>query len=245
MLISGAAISALPIAGQPAAATSAVAYSLSGAAGSYTYTGKAATFNVGHSLSGAAGSYAYTGQTATLAYTPGSGSIAYTLSGAAGSYAYTGKAATLTYTPGRVDYALSGAAGSYAYTGQVATFAYVNNGRSTEQYSGGYFPHQRRRTQRDLDEDRRRFGINIPEEVVEVIVEAASDQVEDLVVDPQKQKRDLQMRLRVRQLKFETEYLKALAIERERLIDEEIQSRVRQNHQNNQSLKLLLLAALH
>lgn len=117
---------------------------------------------------------------------------------------------------------------------------------ATSPSSGGYLrASDRRRTQKEIDEARRRFGINVPLEVVEVIQEAAQDQVEDSVTDPQKQKRDLQMRLRVRQLKFEAEYLKALAIERERLIDEEIVARVQKTYRNNQVLKLLLLAALH
>lgn len=113
-------------------------------------------------------------------------------------------------------------------------------------YSGGFLRgSDRRRTREEIDEARRRFGINVPVEVVEVIQVAAEEQAADLVTDPQQQKRDLQMRLRVRQLKFEAEYLKALAIERERLIDEEIAARVQKTYRNNQAIKLLLLAALH
>ena len=78
----------------------AVAYTLSGAAGSYAYTGQTASFTVGRNLSGAAGAYAYTGQAATLTYTSGAGAVAYALSGDAGAYAYTGQNATLTYTSG-------------------------------------------------------------------------------------------------------------------------------------------------
>lgn len=76
----------------------AVNYTLSGAAGSYSYTGKSATFTVGKKLSGAAGSYAYTGQAGILTYTPGSASVSYSLSGAYGVYSVSGQQATLSWS---------------------------------------------------------------------------------------------------------------------------------------------------
>lgn len=141
--------------------------------------------------------------------------------------------------------------GSFGGVNYLPTLGYASGeapppSPSTDQPSGGYLRgSDRRRTQKEIDEARRRFGINVPEEVIEVIQEAAQDQVEDSVTDPQKQKRDLQMRLRVRQLKFEAEHLKALAIERERLIDEALREQAQRIHRNNQSLTLLLIAALH
>lgn len=138
--------SELPLASLPVASTGPVAYSLSGAAGSYTLTGQAATLTyapgtsaTNYTLSGANGSYALTGQAASFkrGYALGgaNGSYSYSgiaasfkrgygLSGASGSYSFTGKAATLTYTPGSgaVAYTLSGANGSYLFSGQSATF---------------------------------------------------------------------------------------------------------------------------
>lgn len=71
-------ISESPLSTLPGAASSAVNYTLSCAAGSYTYTGVAAT----------------------LDYVAGGTPIDYTLTCAAGSYTYTGNDATLTYVSG-------------------------------------------------------------------------------------------------------------------------------------------------
>lgn len=94
------ALSESPLATLPGAASSAVNYTLSCAAGSYTYTGKDATLTVqrNYTLSCAAGSYTYTGVAATLTYTPGSAKVDYTLACDSGTYSYTGNAATLTYS---------------------------------------------------------------------------------------------------------------------------------------------------
>ncbi len=51
---------------------------------------------VAYTLSGDAGSYTYTGQDATLTYTPGA--VAYTLAGDAGIYTYTGQDAEFAYS---------------------------------------------------------------------------------------------------------------------------------------------------
>lgn len=114
-----------------------------------------------------------------------------------------------------------------------------------ERNAGGYLrASDRRRTKREIDEARRRFGINVPEEVAEVIEAAAEDQVADLVTDPQKQKRDLQMRLRVRDLQFQARYLELLAAERERLIHEELAKIADMTRRNNEGVTKLMLLAL-
>ena len=90
---------------------SGVAYSLTGSAGSYAYTGNTASFKVAYALTGEAGSYSYTGQSATLAYHAGSGTIAYTLNGETGAYSLTGQSATFSYlNKGQVVW---GGAGTY------------------------------------------------------------------------------------------------------------------------------------
>lgn len=114
-----------------------------------------------------------------------------------------------------------------------------------ERPAGGFFAvGDKRRSKRDVDEDRRRFGISVPEEVAEVIERAAADQVADSVTDPKKQHRDLQMRLRVAELRFETRYLQALAAERERLIHEELARFAEMTRINNENVTRLMLLAL-
>ena len=51
-----------------------------------------------YTLSGAVGTYAFSGKDATLTYTPGSAATNYTLSGDYGSYAVSGQSATLTWS---------------------------------------------------------------------------------------------------------------------------------------------------
>ncbi len=112
-----------------------VDYSLTCAAGAYTYTGQAATLSVNHSLTCSAGSYSYTGVAATLTVKHNlvcaTGSYTYSgisaalsvkrfLSCASGSYAYSGVAATLS-----VNHGLSCSAGAYSYTGVAATLTYI------------------------------------------------------------------------------------------------------------------------
>ena len=60
----------------------------------------AASGAVNYTLSCAAGAYSYTGVAATLTYVSGATPVNYTLTCDAGSYNYTGVAATLTYVSG-------------------------------------------------------------------------------------------------------------------------------------------------
>ena len=147
-----------------------VAYSLSGAAGSYLITGKTATFNVVRGLSGAVGSYAISGQTATFkvarVLSGSAGSYAITgqtatfnttkaLSGSAGSYGISGQSATLTYTPGSgtVNYTLDGSAGSYSISGQSATFSYLA-GKSKKDTHDGWRKIKERPKKSQIKEDK-------------------------------------------------------------------------------------------
>lgn len=102
------------------AATLKVSHSLTCSAGAYTYAGQAATLKVAHSLVCNPGAYSYVGQTATL-------KVAHSLTCAAGAYNYVGNAAILAYVPGvgAVNYTLACSAGAYTYTGMDATLLYV------------------------------------------------------------------------------------------------------------------------
>lgn len=112
------------------AATLQVSRTLSGAAGAYSLTGQAGTLtytpvagSTAYSLSGAAGSYALTGQA-------GAFSVARALSGAPGAYTFTGQPGAFSYTStGPQAYSLTGEAGAYLLTGFEGTFAY--SGAST------------------------------------------------------------------------------------------------------------------
>lgn len=112
--ISSGAISSRPSSG------GAVAYTLSGAHGTYSITGQSASFTVARNLSGANGTYAITGQAASFG-------VARQLSGANGTYTINGQPATMTYTPGGspVAYELSGAYGTYSIVGIDAVLDYV------------------------------------------------------------------------------------------------------------------------
>jgi hypothetical protein len=128
-------------------ASSTTNYTLSGSAGSYTYTGTSATLfylaplhsngwpiggnaaigmllalsggATNYSLSGSVGSYAYTGQTGTF-------KTGRLLSGIKGTYTYTGTNSTF-----KVGHTLSGVTGSYSLTGNAGTLTYTPGSTST------------------------------------------------------------------------------------------------------------------
>lgn len=97
------------------------AYSLTGEAGSFAFTGQAANLLAGRLVEGGAGAFALTGQAATLTYTPLT--PAFTLTGDAGSFALMGQNAGL-----RTARLAGGGAGSFVLTGQDATLTYVQGG---------------------------------------------------------------------------------------------------------------------
>ena len=109
------------------AGSSSVAYSLSGAFGTYTLTGQSASFKVSHTLSAAFGSYALSLKTASF-------KVAHTLSASNGSYALTPQTATF-----KVIHTLTANNGSYSVNGQTATFNYVAGSGSTAYSLSGAF----------------------------------------------------------------------------------------------------------
>jgi len=111
---------------------SAVNYTLTCAAGAYTYTGQAATLTIGRGLVCDAGAYTYSGQAATL-------TRGYSLPCATGAYTYVGNAATLDYVPGAtaVDYVLTCDTGVYSYVGVNAELTYVSGEPQVVRSSGG------------------------------------------------------------------------------------------------------------
>lgn len=141
---------------------------LSGAAGSYSYTGQAATFIVGRKTAGANGSYAYTGQGATFV-------VGRKLAGTNGSYALTGQSAT--FILGRK---LPGAAGAYSYVGQAA--ALMRTARSTVD-PGGYFknPNKGFNLEDWKKKNRKELGADLEEIYRELTASPVAEQAAQIV----------------------------------------------------------------
>src|SRR5678816_2562519 len=98
--------------------------------------------------------------------------------------------------------------------------------------SGGYGSYGggarvgRRRPPEELRKQREELGI-IPPEAQDAIAEVAARQAERLELDAQKQYDELRGELLLRNIQIETRHLEELAAIRERLIREEIASRLR------------------
>ena len=92
----------------------------------------------------------------------------------------------------------------------------------------------------------RRRQRKIPEVVAEIIDAVAAHQVEVLEADAQKQKRELQQSLRLRGLKYETQYLEDLADKREALIHAELaqQQQYIATHNLNAAQAIQFIASL-
>lgn len=132
-----------------AAQSSIIAYSLTAAQGTFSYTGQAALFYAGTDLAAAQGAFTYTGQAAglTRAFLSPGGQATFTYTGQAanllrglvlvaaqGSFSYSGQTATMQ--PG---IGITGALGTFAYTGQAANLLYGRNmaaGQGTFALSG-------------------------------------------------------------------------------------------------------------
>jgi transcriptional regulator NrdR family protein len=114
-------------------------------------------------------------------------------------------------------------------------------GSSPSQGYGGH--EQRRRTRRELAEDRARFGI--PQEAQDAISIVAKQQADRLETDAQKQLDELRGELKLRGLELESVYLQALAAEREALISAEIARRLLEKlkKQDEEELMMFLLVA--
>ena len=99
-----------------------------------------------------------------------------------------------------------------------------------------------RRAPEDVRRARERFGV-LPREAAEAIAEVAARQVERSEQDEQKRFDELLRELQLRSIEFEARYLDALAVMRERLIEEAKQTAIRRQQQEEEVLILLMLAA--
>jgi hypothetical protein len=159
---------AYSIAGQ--AATLTLARKLALDAGAYAYSGVAATLNVERKLPLAAGAYTYAGVDAVL-------NVERKLALDAGAYAIAGVDATLDYVPGTANYTLACDAGAYVISGGDAELVYSGAvPETTQQFSGGFVPFRRRKSAKEIEQERIRLGI-IPATVAQVVTKAAQDAV--------------------------------------------------------------------
>lgn len=99
-----------------------------------------------------------------------------------------------------------------------------------------------RRSRKEISDARLRYGLK-DALALETIVEVAQRQVERAEVDPQKQYDELANELALRKLEMAAGFMEALAMERERLISEEILRRLKQQREDEQVISLVLLAA--
>ena len=100
-----------------------------------------------------------------------------------------------------------------------------------------------RRAPEDVRRARERFGV-LPREAAEAIAEVAARQVERSEQDEQKRFDELLRELQLRSIEFEARYLDALAVLRERLIEDALrQAVIRQQQQEEEVMILMLVAA--
>ena len=154
---------AYSLAGQDAALK--VGHLITADAGAYSIAGQDATLLRGRVVTADPGAYAVAGQDATLNYV-GAAST-YTLTCDAGAYSLAGQAASLLL--GRV---MSAGAGAYALSGQDAAIRWSGEPSAVVSAGGGgIWPEPRRRTKKEIEEQRIELGILPPEEVQTGIVE--------------------------------------------------------------------------
>ena len=101
------------------------------------------------------------------------------------------------------------------------------------------YAHARPQTKEQKRKSREDFGI-IPKEVIAAV---AQSQAERLEQDAQKQFEELSRELDLKGIEFDARYLEALNLQRERLIDAEIQRRLKQDLEDKQTMQLLMIAA--
>ena len=99
-----------------------------------------------------------------------------------------------------------------------------------------------RRAPEDVRRARERFGV-LPREAAEAIAEVAARQVERSEQDEQKRFDELLRELQLRSIEFEARYLDALAVMRERLIEDARQAAIRRQKQEEEVMILMLVAA--
>ena len=125
-------------------------------------------------------------------------------------------------------------------------------GGGTVQGGGGKHPSQglgytgyetRTRTKKEIQEERERLGI-LPRKVERIIQDVALRQAQKLELDKHKQFEELSRELRVQKIEWEGRFLEVLNQEREKLIDREIESRLRfRLQEENDLMTLIVLAA--
>lgn len=121
----------------------------------------------------------------------------------------------------------------FAYQGSGA-FAYQGGTTAVIPPSGGYWDYGTAR-------EKKRRPRN---EVEEVIDEVAALQVDSLENDALRQKRELQLHLRIRGLKYETRHLEALAARREEMIHEALALEIQmQNQYNDDAIAAIMIIA--
>ena len=110
-------------------------------------------------------------------------------------------------------------------------------GDQTGQPVGGGIPHQ------GLLRLRRKGRFKLPREVAEVVAAVAARQAQTLVQDEQKRLDELFREITLRGLEYESRYLEALNIERQRLIDQEIGLLIKRKLDEGEVLMLLAAVA--
>jgi hypothetical protein len=112
----------------------------------------------------------------------------------------------------------------------------------TQAPSGGYFEGtRRRRTKRDIEEDRLRYGI--PIQALEVIEDVALSQAKRLETDRQKQFEELLRELELNRIEWHGRYLEALNGIRTALIEQEIADRLNAKLQEEEIIFVLMAAS--
>ena len=118
----------------------------------------------------------------------------------------------------------------------------------TQQIIGGGITHdgllrlgRKKRTKGEISLERSKFGLS--DAVAEVVAAVAARQAETLVQDEQKRLDELFREITLRGLEYESRYLEALNIERQRLIDQEIGLLIKRKLDEEMIVMLLAVAA--
>lgn len=136
---------------------------------------------------------------------------------------------------------------AWQVNGGTAMQAAVTAEAAAPLVGGGYHPSQglypRPPDKHQISRARKRLGLE--DEVAKAIAHVAARQAETLELDAQKRFEELHRELQLRGIEWEARYLEALNLERERLIDAEIASRLKEKlrRDNEDIIVLMLLAA--
>ena len=106
-------------------------------------------------------------------------------------------------------------------------------------------PYDRGRSRKEIAKDRERFGIPDEERLAaeRVIASVAARQVARLERDAQKRFEELERELKLLDIEWESKYLDALNLERERLIDAELFTRFQRLRDEQEIVVMLMLVA--